>query len=409
MTTKPKRLALCLEGTWNKPYQKKARDDGTQVLKPANPLKLARAILPWDAETQMPQLTYYDSGVGALGKYDGLSNRIVGFVDSKFGGAWGAGFEANVEQAVTFLVNNYCHGDQVYVFGFSRGAAQARGLTRFLDWMGGIPSKRDAYFVPLYFRRYLSTSGHADASKVTTATGNAPDEPMVPIEIEMLGVWDTVMALGSRFLAKQKTSVAKRSFHVGERPAKCVRHARQALAIDEQRYDFRPEIWTGHHDRQTLEQRWFPGVHSNVGGGYVKDGLANLAFQWLLSQANMFGLVTDDGFTKHYGPYAQAKLYQSTTFFYKTLELVRFRRGRGVRQLVGHPTAANLILDKSVIQRIRSDPAKHKQLELYRPANVLEFLATHSDLPEYLASLGLDPVDPILPPDVQEVTARHVR
>ncbi|HEY2737209.1 MAG TPA: DUF2235 domain-containing protein [Thermoanaerobaculia bacterium] len=54
--------------------------------------------------------------------------------------------------------------------------------------------------------------------------------------------------------------------------SKCVQHARQALAIDEVRYDFRPEIWRGNRDGQTLEQRWFAGVPSNVGGGYVDDG-----------------------------------------------------------------------------------------------------------------------------------------
>ena len=401
MTEQPKRIVLCLDGTWNNPYQMAERDDGTEVLKPSNPLKMARSVLPWDPDSGRPQLTYYDTGVGALGKYPGLSNRIVGFVDSKLGGGWGAGFEANVEQAVTFLANNHIEGDQVFVFGFSRGAAQARGLTRFLDWMGGIPAKGDAYFVPLYYRAFLDTWGRGDPSKVTTASGKGPEDPMVPIRIELLGVWDTVMALGSRFLAKQGTSVTERSFHVGEKPADCVNHARQALAIDEKRYDFRPEIWSDHRPDQTLEQRWFAGVHSNIGGGYVQDGLANIPFRWMLGEAEKLGLASDSQFTKHYRPYPQARLYSSHTAMYRVLEFVRLQRGRGVRKLTGHPERANLVLDKSVIHRIRSDPKDHEQLNLYRPANVIELLESKkSDLPVYFTSLGLDPEDPILPGDV---------
>lgn len=400
MTAMRKRIVLCLDGTWNNPYQRKERDDGTKVLKPSNPLKMSRAVESWDPHAQVAQITYYHTGVGALGNYPGISNKIIGFVDSKMGGAFGAGFEANIEHAVTFLVDNYLEGDQVYIFGFSRGAAQARGLTRFLDWMGGLLSKFDAFFVPLYFRHYLATSGKGDPEEVKTASGHTPAKPVVPIHIEFLGVWDTVMALGSRFRAQKGTSIVNRSFHVGEKPARCINHARQALAVDEQRYDFRPEIWRGHHPHQTLEQRWFPGVHSNIGGGYVNDGLANIPFRWLLDEAKCLELVTDREFTKHYRPYPQAQLYQSKTFLYRALEFVRFRRGEGIRKLFGFPDEARLILDKSVIHRMRSSPEEHEQLDLYRPANVIELLTKQPDLAAYLASLALEPVDPMLPRDI---------
>ena len=260
-----KRIAICLDGTWNNTFTKVKRDDGTEVLKPSNTLKMSRSILPHDANG-VSQVTYYDSGVGALGTYAGLSNRIVGFVDSKMGGAFGAGFEANIEHAVTFLVDNYVPGDQVYVFGFSRGASEARGFTNFISWLGGIPTKEDAYFVPLFFRKYLDTGGEADPkSVVTEGKRSRTRKPIVPVEIELLGVWDTVMALGSRFRSGESTSVKERSFHTQDRPPACVKHARHALAVDEARYDFRPEIWTGIHEGQTIEQRWFPGVHSERG------------------------------------------------------------------------------------------------------------------------------------------------
>ena len=198
------------------------------------------------------------------------------------------------------------------------------------------------------------------------------------------------------------TSVEDRSFHVGVKPARCVRHARQALAIDEQRYDFRPEVWLGRHEGQTLEQRWFPGVHSNVGGGYVKDGLANLSFRWLLDEAARSGLAVDRAFTKHYRPYPQARLYESKTRLYRVLEAVRLRRNRGIRSLEGFPSEANLVLDKSAIHRMLSDPGEHDQLEAYAPKNVAEFLRAQPDLPAYLASIGIDGSDAGMPPGAIE-------
>lgn len=396
-----KRLVLCLDGTWNNAYQMRERDDGSEVLKPSNPLKMARAVVPLGGETA--QLTYYDSGVGALGKYPGAWNRGLEFVDSKLGGAFGAGFEANIEQALTFLVNNYREGDQVFVFGFSRGAAQARGLARFLDWLGGVPAKSDAYFVPLFFKHYLLNRGGSEPGAVRTAGGLGPEKPMQPIRIEMLGVWDTVMALGSRFEADTGagTSEASHSFHVGAKTPRCVAHARQALAIDERRYDFRPEIWRERHADQTLEQRWFAGVHANVGGGYVKDGLANVSFRWLLAEAQALGLVIDEEYADHYGPYPMDRLNDSYSSGYRLIETLRFRAGKGVRPLVGQPEEANLALDRSVVSRMNADPERHERLDRpYRPANVIEYLASKDDLRGYLVSLGISEEKARVPEDV---------
>lgn len=377
-----RRIILCLDGTWNNPYQMKARDDGTTVLRPSNPLKIARAVLPVGSQNPVQQITYYDTGVGALNSYPGLSNKIVRWVDSKFGGAWGAGFEGNIEQALTFLVDNYQAGDEVYLFGFSRGAAQARGLTRFIDWMGGIPCKQDAYFVPLLFHRYLTSRAQADPASVTTAGGSGPSSPMMPVSITLLGVFDTVMALGARFKSDQKTTGEEYAFHVGDTPAACVQHARQALAIDERRFDFRPEIWKSTSrvpdTTQTLEQRWFAGVHSNIGGGYIKDGLANLPLKWLLAEAQTLGLEVDRDYLKHYRGYPQDQLFDSYTWFYSLFETVRRRKGKGERLLLGHPDSANLSLDPSVIHRWNADPEKHKRLEApYRPDNLARYLDEH--------------------------------
>jgi len=176
-------------------------------------------------------------------------------------------------------------------------------------------------------------------------------------------------------------------FHVGATPPRCVRHARQGLAIDEVRYDFRPEIWLcPADDSQTLEQRWFAGVHSNVGGGYVDDGLANLALQWMLTEAKTSGLIVDKKYLGNYHGYAQDRLYRSESVLYRGFDAVRGRAGRGRRERVDWPESSRFSLDPSVIRRIQADPKeknqrhpdqlRHPELKtLYRPDNVFRFLA----------------------------------
>ncbi len=416
-----RRIVLCLDGTWNSTYNAKHREDGSEVVKPSNVLKLCRAVVP-RGENGIEQLAYYDVGVGSLARYPGLSNRLLSLADKALGGGWGAGFESNVEEALQFLALNYRPGDEVFVFGFSRGAATARAVTQFLDWSGGLPVKRDAYYLGHLFRAYVSSQGQRSGSEAREEIdrkrrqdGLDPLEPFQEIRVTFLGVWETVMALGSRFRATGPgTATVSRSFHLRPEPARCVLHARQALAVDEARYDFRPEVWTAGASHQTLEQRWFAGVHSNVGGGYVDDGLANLAFRWILGEAEARGLAVDRRIVAFFRGYAQDRLYRSESLLYRTLDGLRFRFGRGKRSLIGYPASAMLSLDRSVIHRICSDPRKPKPggapgevrfpelRKAYRPENVLELLACHADLEAYLENLGLDEEHRELPEDVLE-------
>lgn len=408
--TNGKRIVIGLDGTWQNPYRIKQRDDGGRVLKPSNVLKLSRAVLPIDPGEDRPQITSYDAGIGALVKYPGWANRLLSLNDRLLGGVWGAGFEAKIEESFRFLTHNYRIGDEVFIFGFSRGAAQARALTHFLDWLGGVPAKSDAYFVPLFFLHYVRTRGLGRPEEVCTTDGRRPDDAMTPVAVRFLGVWDTVMALGSRFHRSKGSSTGRWAFFVRPKPAACVAHARQALAIDERRFDYQPEVWVGCADHQTLEQRWFAGSHSNVGGGYVKDGLANIPFRWLADEAKVHGLALDHDYLKHFNPYPQAQLYPSSSFWYSLLELVRLRIGGGGRSLDGHPPSSALSLDRSVVHRLRADPAGHPQLEPYRPDNVIRFLASQEDLPGFLAELGLKPDECQLPDDVERmINASKIR
>ncbi|HET8773911.1 MAG TPA: DUF2235 domain-containing protein [Thermoanaerobaculia bacterium] len=415
-----KRLILCLDGTWNSGFEEVQRRDGHTVMKPTNPLKICRAVKPFDEATGTAQVTYYDLGVGALAEYPGRANRLLQKLDRILGGAWGAGFEGNVEDALNFLAYNHEQGDDVYVFGFSRGAAQARAVTQFLDWNGGLPEKSDAYYLPRLFRLYVTTQAREGASQELIAENNEKRrqegrpliQPFRPVRVRYLGVWDTVMALGSRLDATgEHTSVTGRTFYAGTAPARCVEHARQALAIDEKRFDFRPEIWKDPGASQSMEQRWFAGVHSNVGGSYGDDGLANVALHWIADGAKAADLCIDDDFLGKYRPWVKHSLHESQTRFYRILDWYRQSLGHGTRSLLGHPKEANLTLDRSVIERMQADP---KDLSVngdgtpatpYRPQNVIQLLAALGpDLPGYLNNLGI--AGP-LPPDVMAAINRR--
>jgi uncharacterized protein (DUF2235 family) len=413
-----KRLVLCLDGTWNNPYDEHKRRDGHTVLKPTNPLKTCRAVMPFDAKAGRVQVAYYDIGVGSLAEYPGTSNALLHWSDRVLGGAYGAGFEGNVENALHFLVLNFEKGDDVFVFGFSRGAATARAVTNFLDWNGGLPEKEDAYYLPRLFRAYVISHGAAgvaqkelDAINTDRATLEHPAKPALkpfrPVRVAYLGVWDTVMALGSRFrAAHETTSAASRSFYAGTTPAACVEYARQALAIDEARFDFRPEVWKGKRGGQRMEQRWFAGVHSNVGGGYGNDGLANITFHWILDGAREQGLNIDEEYVSFFRPFARHSLYQSSSALYTTLEFLRGRVGRGKRSLVDAMAQGNADIDKSVIDRMQAAPGdlstgKDDQpvTKPYRPENVMVFLAAQPDVDAYLKKIGAKGA---LPDDVKK-------
>lgn len=421
-TARPRRIILCLDGTWNSAYNKERRPDGHTVLKPTNVLKVARGVQAQTATDGRDQLVYYDTGVGSLARYPGRANKILHWTDRLAGGVWGAGFEVNIEDAILYLALNHERGDEIFVFGFSRGAATAQGLTKFLAWTKGLPKKSDAYYLPILFREFVDSGAAttfedalAKLNEQRQKTDNRPPlEPFLPVNVKFLGVWDTVMALGSRFRTpSDRTSEAGRTFYVDQKPAGCVEHARQALAVDEQRYDFRPEVWTGAWPGQTMKQRWFAGVHANVGGGYPDDGLANTALHWILKEAEALGLETNRPFINHYRAHYFDVLYDSYSGWFRFFDWVRLKPKGSPRELRSRPASANLGVDPSVIHRIRWDPrpgqngtsatgTAQQAPPKYRPENVLRFLAVQPDLDVYLESLGLDGEARQLPSDVME-------
>lgn len=375
-----RRLIICLDGTWASPGNLVERGDGTEVHKPSNVLKTFRAVVP-RTEDGVDQISYYDEGVGALSAQRGLRNNALAKLDSVLGGAWGAGFEQNIEAAYTFIVGNALPDDELFVFGFSRGAGQARSLCRFIDWMGGLLHKRDAYFIPDFFKHYIAKEGKPGAAQAflddLLATGKKIAPPTAA-KIRFLGVYDTVLALGSRLRAdfdkSEGTSAPGLAFHVGDTPPAMVSVARQALAIDERRTDFRPEIWRGAQSGQSVEQRWFPGVHTSIGGGYANDGLANGALRWMIDAAKEEGLVVDEGFLRFYRPWFGDTRPESLKGFMKLRNWMREIKGRGGdRDLCASNDVPGLTVHESALKLLKVDDA-------YRPKNLLAFMRTRDEL-----------------------------
>lgn len=387
-----KRFVICLDGTWNNASKENERDDGSRVFRPTNVLKMARATQKFD-ENGVLQITYYDAGVGAMNRAPNFRTRMIRFFDNKLGGGWGAGFEVNIEEAYTFLANNYDKGDEVFVFGFSRGASQARSLCRLIEWAGGFPSKNDVYYLPRIFSAFLEAEGRGDVAPMIAAINarranrnQPPLEPFLVPDIVFLGVWDTVLALGSRIRARVGSCHESFRFHTPAVPPRNIACIRHALAIDERRHDFQPEIFSSSGDCKDFEQRWFAGVHSNIGGGLMDDSLANCTLRWMCGEATARGLALNADYLKFFRPYAAGKASQKSMFYKLGDTLMRPIRGfSGVRQLQRAPAAK---LDKSVLERLNADPARHENLEeAYRPENLLTYLAAN---PEYDAELNPD-------------------
>ena len=339
----PKRLIILCDGTWNR-----AENIDHRKRKPTNVMKMVRAIKPLTTDNTV-QVTYYDEGVG---NHWGL--------DRFLGGGLGLGLSKNVIEDYRFLLYNYEPGDALFLFGFSRGAYTVRSLAGLIQYIGLLPKKED-FYVPEAYALYRQRPAQGQPQETwqqhigafrTTHYARA-------IPVHFVGVWDTVGALGVPLSLFSVFNRRHYLFHDSSLGS-CIQHAFQALAVDEQRKTFRPTLWENVSASQVLEQRWFAGVHTNVGGGYDKDGLANIPLHWLKSKAIECGLEVDETFLAYYKPWLEDELRISMTWFYRLL-------GKYVRE-IGAGNGSNETLDPSVLQRM-------KQLPAYQPVNVLAALA----------------------------------
>jgi uncharacterized protein (DUF2235 family) len=333
-----KRLVVCADGTWNAPVA-----DGANT----NVTKLAKAVSPYGTHGE-PQIVYYHKGVGERG----------GLWDHLTGGAFGAGIDANIEDIYLFLANNYQPNDELFLFGFSRGAYTVRSLAGLIRNSGLLRRDKLNLYGAAYalYRKRTDDGGPNSPEAQTFRARNAwPD-----FNLRFIGVWDTVGALGVPITPLRFWNKALYEFH-DVTLSSHVDAAYQALAIDEKRKPFRPSIWTQQaaaKGTQAFEQAWFPGVHCNVGGGYADAGLSDGALAWMWSRATLHGLALDP--PKPVGDPVHGKLQDSMTLFYRLL-------GDGTRKLSAGGPAAEEKIAPSTIERMHGGVG-------YSPANLLSFL-----------------------------------
>lgn len=342
-----KRLIICADGTWNFRDQ---TDDESKRRHATNVTKVARAILP-QASDGTHQVVIYHDGVGTQ---KGVEHIV--------GGATGEGVESNIRDLYRSIAYNYVDGDELYLFGFSRGAYTVRTLAGFM-YRFHLLQKCDDFFVPDLFKAY-EAKRDLTAVKSDPTFKNLHDVKPCP-QIKFIGVWDTVGALGAPGPIGSLMNRGKYAYHDIELNP-CIDSAYHALAIDERRVPFKPSLWTrppGWTGR--LEQTWFCGVHCNVGGGYAPDGLANEALHWLVEKSQDHGLEFDNPYLGYFRPCFNSTLNDSMTAMYRVLG--EYSRPLGANRAHGEQ------IHQAVIDRLNSKDLK------YTPANVPRDLIEGSD------------------------------
>jgi Uncharacterized alpha/beta hydrolase domain (DUF2235) len=284
-----KRLIVTCDGTWLD------SDNGLvngQMQPPSNVSRIGWAMKETSRDG-IPQVVHYQAGVGSIG---GAVSRAVG-------GATGAGLKENVREAYSYIAINWREGDEIFLIGFSRGAFTARSVAGMIGSLGlltraGLPHFSEIFedFEHRYDDRYVSKfpndpfpeKGPFNQDYVNELARRGLTRPNVLIKA--VAVWDTVGSLGiPRISWLERIGLQSRNMHYytfyDTRLHPCIENAFQALALDEHRAPFSPALWEKRDgDRTNLKQVWFPGVHSNVGGGYDDQDIANITLAWMMSR-----------------------------------------------------------------------------------------------------------------------------
>ena len=254
-----KNIVICSDGTGN--------EYGQNITNVVETFKLSNKT--------KDQIVYYDPGVGTGGyHYDEGTGKLKAAYDS----GTGTGVHKNVEQAYSYLMEVYEPGDKIYLFGFSRGAFTIRSLAGMLHKIGLLPADHDNQ-LEYASKYYLDKKYHHIAQ-------GFKDEFSRPCPVHFIGVWDTVESTllheGAKFTDTKLNPEVKNAYH--------------AVSIDEKRKDFPVCLWDENNlaAGQKMEQIWFAGVHSNVGGWYDSRDLSSIPLCWMVEKAKAAGLKIDD-------------------------------------------------------------------------------------------------------------------
>jgi uncharacterized protein (DUF2235 family) len=372
-----KRIAIFLDGTWN------------TIKNNTNVWRLRSLCDAGSAD----QLVYYSKGVGTE------RGEILR------GGAEGYGIDHEITDAYAWLTERFEPGDDIFIFGFSRGAYTARSLSGLISKCGvlkaGAPLSLEQLYARYQRRGEKTINELIHGSEPADLEGRWIVKYCEPTRIKMVGVWDTVGSLGNP-IASMKSKVAKYMFldtHLRVQNE----HAFQALAIDEHRRSFEPTLWTKTVSNSAeeatspqrplgeVEQRWFVGAHANVGGGYPSDVLAQAPLEWLMKKASQLGIKFRSTFVADVQD-PVAPITDSYAEFgngFVRLFIPRFYRPIGTEPLMGEASKTERInetIDGTVFDRWRGNSD-------YRPPNLVTWASLRRVNPSDLsgARLARDP------------------
>ncbi len=267
-------LIVCCDGTWNDANNK---DEGRPA--PTNVRRLFQSLL----HNPATQLTRYQAGVGT-----------EGIIDKLVGGVFGLGIDADIMDCYYWISQKFQQGDKIFLFGFSRGAFSARSLAGMIARYGLLDFSQDKGNESVNLVERLYKDGYRKDLDKAVYTKKYGGFTFVPESnyVEFVGVWDTVGALGvpnDKAIADLFDNPKKYEFHDVEISSN-IKHARHAVAIDEMRSSFTPTLWRDKNKKvlnnEQVKQAWFPGVHSDIGGGYKDNGLSMCTLKWMIDEVN---------------------------------------------------------------------------------------------------------------------------
>jgi len=301
------------------------------------------------------QVCSYDPGVGTSDP-SGKPRKInVGLLTEK---AFAFGLKKNVIDGYKFLIDNYEDGDRVFLFGFSRGAFTVRCLAGMLLKCGLISKNSDELIPSLskaYFNQKNNKKATADFRKSNSVVNCTP---------YFMGVWDTVRSFGY---------IYGRQFPNNKLNPE-IKYAYQAISIDERRKNFTVSLWDEankpENPHQILEQVWFVGDHSDVGGSHINKktgvpqrGLPDITLEWMLKKAEASGLLLNNNWNEVLAPNPDGVMHDLKNFLWKGLEFLQIPRWDiPPRRII--PDEA--MIHESVRRRISNSEKK------YSPKNIPE-------------------------------------
>jgi uncharacterized protein (DUF2235 family) len=294
-----RRLVVFADGTWNTPQDE---DEGHLVS--TNVAKMYEAVRRRPvASGDVQQISFYHPGIGVKPNFfEAGVEKVAGWLHintanrNLLQGVTGDGIDQNIKDCYRWLVQQYVPGDDIFLFGFSRGAYTVRSLAGFIR-NSGLVTRDDDGLLNDAFRLYRDRSSDTGPKSDVAATFRKQYsyEP----RIHFIGVWDTVGALGIPLGVLSGLNAQLYQFH-DVTLSSFVDFAFHAVAIDEHRKPFAPTLWEQQEVAATagqiLRQMWFAGTHSNVGGGYADCGLSDTTFGWIADGAKSAGLELDDAY-----------------------------------------------------------------------------------------------------------------